>query len=157
MRKTVREYYGSDPNFIHKTVREYYGSDGQFHSRRRQVLRRVHRLAEPADLEMQLHLIRIGIAHLRDLLSARDLLPFLDEDFAVVRVCGQIRGIVLDDDELAVAAQAAARVDDAARRARAHGFACAARDVDSLEICRLGKAGDDLALRRPCPSELIDI
>ena len=39
----------------------------------------------------------------------RDLLPFLDEDVAVVRVRGQVGVVVLDDDELAVAAQAGCR------------------------------------------------
>src|SRR6266478_9753768 len=47
----------------------------------------IDRLAEAADLEMQLDLIRVGIAHFADLLSLGDLLAFLDRGVTVVRVC----------------------------------------------------------------------
>ena len=75
---------------------------------RRQVLQRIHRPAEPPDLEVQLHLVGVGRAHLGDLLPARHLLAFLHDDVAVVRVRREERVVVLDDDELAVAAQARA-------------------------------------------------
>jgi hypothetical protein len=68
----------------------------------------------PADLEVQLDLVGVGIAHLGDLLSAGHRLTFLDQDVAVVRIGGEEGPVVLDDDELAVAAQSGSRVDDLA-------------------------------------------
>ena len=64
-----------------------------------------------------------------------------------MRVRGEIGLVVLDDDELAVAAQAGARVDDLAGGAREHRLPGRARDVDALEVRGLGKTG-----RRSCPS-----
>ena len=58
---------------------------------------------------MQHHLVGVGVAHLGDLLALRDLLAFLHQDLAVVRVRRQPRRVVLDDDELAVAADARSR------------------------------------------------
>jgi hypothetical protein len=51
-----------------------------------QVLGRIDRLALLADLEMQLHRIGIGIAHLGDFLTTGDLLPFLDQDLPVMGI-----------------------------------------------------------------------
>src|SRR6266699_2189575 len=56
--------------------------------------------------------VGVGVAHLADLLSLADLLPFLDQNLAVVRVSGKVGVVVLDDDHLAVAAQARSGVDD---------------------------------------------
>jgi hypothetical protein len=78
----------------------------------RQIPQRVDRLALPANLEVQLDLVGVGVAHLGDLLSLDDLLPLFDQDVAVVRVRRQVSVVVLDDDELAVPAKSAARVDD---------------------------------------------
>src|SRR5262249_1048447 len=63
--------------------------------------------------------------------------------------------VVLDDDELAVTAQSAARVDDLARRARNDWLAGLASDVDALQIRGFGERRNDLALRRPYPVELV--
>ncbi len=90
----------------------------------------------PADLEVQLDLVGIGVAHLGDLLTLGDLLSFLHQDVPVVRVRRQVGTVVLDDDELAVAAQAGARVDDLAAGAGRDRLPRRAGDVDALETRR---------------------
>ena len=113
-------------------------------------------LPMPADLEVQLHLVGVGVAHLGDLLAARDLLAFLHEDLAVVRVRRQVRVVVLDDDELAVAAQSGAGVDDLAGRARDAPAAPPCRRCRCPSGSRFSEnAGDDLARRGPHPVELL--
>src|SRR5207247_9605175 len=77
---------------------------------------RVDRLSEATDLEMQLHLIGVAVAHLGDLLALRNQLAFLDHDLSVVRVRRQESRSVLADAELPVTAQARARIADLARR-----------------------------------------
>ena len=86
----------------------------------------------------------------------RDLLAFLHQDLAVVRVRGQVRLVVLDDDELAVAAQAGAGVDDLARGARdaPAGPAVPAMSMP-FRFAVSEKPVDDLALGRPDPVELV--
>src|SRR6266436_2105630 len=86
----------------------------------RKELGGVNRLTETADFEMELDLVGVGVAHLADLLSLAHLLAFLDQDIAIVRVGRQIRTVMFDDDQLAVAAQAGARIDDTAGGAGDH-------------------------------------
>ena len=57
-------------------------------SARWQVFHRIDRPALGANLKMQLHPVGVGIAHFRNLLPFTDLLAFLDEQLAVVRVNG---------------------------------------------------------------------
>ena len=76
--------------------------------------RRIDRLALLADLEVQLHAVGVGRAHLGDLLAALDGLVVLDQQRLVVRVGGEVGRVVLEDHQVAVAAQAGAGVDDAA-------------------------------------------
>ena len=94
---------------------------------------------------MKLDLVGVGVAHLADLLSLADLLPFLDQNLPVVRVRGKVGVVVLDDDQLAVAAQSRSRVNDSTGSAGQHRLTCLARDVDTLEIRTFGKSRDDLA------------
>jgi hypothetical protein len=82
---------------------------------------------------MELHLVGIGIAHLAELLPLDHRLAFLDRDLVEMRVRRQVGLVVLDDDELAVAAQPAPRIDDLARRAGKDRRAGRAADVDSLQ------------------------
>src|SRR5450432_3078747 len=104
----------------------------------RQVLDGIDWLAQSPDLEMQLDLVGVRVAHFADLLPFGDLLAFLHQDLAIVRVGGKIGRVVLDDDELAVAAQSRARVDDLAGRARNHRLAGLAGDVDPLQARCIG-------------------
>ena len=55
---------------------------------------------------MQLHAVRITAAHLGNFLTLSDALVFLDQQRLVVRVGRQERIVVLEDDQVAVAAQA---------------------------------------------------
>src|SRR5450631_2573770 len=91
-------------------------------------------LAEATNFEMQFYLVGVGIAHLADFLPFAYLLPFLDQNLAVVRVRGKERVVVLDDDQLAVAAQARSGVHDPARSAGQNRLAGLAADIDALEI-----------------------
>ena len=52
---------------------------------------------------MQLGAIGIAVAHLGDLLAFAHRLVFLDQQRLVVRVGRQEGGVVLDDDQVAVA------------------------------------------------------
>src|SRR5262249_61404393 len=83
-----------------------------------QELQGIDRLSELPYLEGQLRLGRVGVADLGDLLSPDDVVPLLHEEVAVVCVRGEIGLVVLDDDKLAVAAQARAAVPHAPRRGR---------------------------------------
>src|SRR6267154_2941565 len=118
---------------------------------------RVDRLAETAYFEMELDLVGVGVAHLAYLLSLAHLLSLFDEDIAIVRVRRQIRAVVFDDDQLAVPAQTSARVDNASRRTGDHGLARFTRDIDTLEVRRVGKAGDHFAGGGPHPLDLVVI
>ena len=62
---------------------------------------------------------------------------------------------MLDDDELAVAAQARPRVNDLARSARHDGLTGFARDIDAFQVCRFGEARHDFSCRRPDPAEIV--
>ena len=66
---------------------------------------------------MQACLPRGNLAHFSDLLPLRNHLSLTDQQLSIVRVDAQISGVVLDDDQVAVAPQAAAAVDDLTRRA----------------------------------------
>src|SRR5437588_6279086 len=84
----------------------------------RKEFRGIDGLALATNLEMQLDLVGVGVAHLGDLLPLADLLSLLDQDLAVVRVRRKVGVVVLDDDELAVAAQPRSCIDDATGGAR---------------------------------------
>src|SRR6202140_3072527 len=107
--------------------------------------RRVDGLAEATNFEMKLDLVGGGVAHLADLLSLADLLPFLDQNLAVVRVSRKVGVVVLDDDQLAVAAQACSRVKDSTGSPGHPRVPGPARDVDAFEIGTFGKSRDDLS------------
>ena len=83
---------------------------GRARSARRQRSGRIHRLAVVAQLEIQADLLAVAIAHFGDLLALGHALPFLDQQLAVVRVDAEEAGVVLDDHQVPVAAQAAARI-----------------------------------------------
>ncbi len=71
----------------------------------RDIAVRVNRFAVLTHLEMKLRSGSIGIAHQSNLLTAFYLLTFADQQFLVVPVRGQERGIVLDDDQVSVSPQ----------------------------------------------------
>ena len=105
---------------------------------------------------MQLWRVGIGVAEFRDLLAAHHLLAFLHHDLAVMRVHAVEAVVVLDDDELAVAADARSGVHHAPLRCCDHRIADPAADVDALAV-RLGKCSEDLSLRRPDEVDRIGI
>src|SRR6266853_2093694 len=107
--------------------------------------RGVDGLAEATDFEMKLDLVGVGVAHLADLLPLADLLSFLDQNLPVVRVRGKVGVVVLDDDQLAIAAQSRSRVNDPTGGAGQHRLTGLPRDVYALEIRTFGKSRDDLA------------
>src|ERR1700681_3000476 len=116
--------------------------------------RGVDGLSEATDFEMKLDLVGVGVAHFADLLSLADLLSFLDQNLPVVRVRRKVGVVVLDDDQLAVAAQACSRVNHSTSSAGHHRLTGLAHDVDAFEIRTFGKSRDDLARRGPRPIEL---
>ena len=59
-------------------------------------------------------------AHVGDDLAGRDILPFVHQEFSIVRIGGQQTVAMLDDDEVSIAAQSAAGVDDPARARGTH-------------------------------------
>src|SRR3982074_2607142 len=107
--------------------------------------RRGDGLAAARNFEMQLALVGVGVAHLTDLLSLADLLPFLDQNLAVVRVSGKVGVVVLDDDQLAVAAQARSGVNDSTGSTGQYRLTGLAANVDALEIRTFGKSFDNLS------------
>src|SRR5450756_688675 len=112
----------------------------------RQIFRRINRLAETTHFKMKLDFAGIGVAHLGDLLSARDALPFFHQHFIVMRVSTEISLIVLDDDQLAITAQPAAAIYHLAGCAGQNRLPELACDIDALAICLLytSDAADDL-------------
>src|SRR5450755_3826228 len=78
-----------------------------------QEFRGIDGLAEAANFEMKLDLVGVGVTHLGDLLSLAHLLPFLDQNLTIVRVSRKIGVVVLDDDQLAVAAQPCSGINHA--------------------------------------------
>lgn len=101
-------------------------------SARGQVACGVDRAAAVTQLEMQRDAIAVAAAHLGDRLPLCDRLAFPHEQRAVVRVGRQVIGVVLQDDQIAVAAQAVARIDDRAGGGRLHRRTGRIRDVDPL-------------------------
>ena len=94
------------------------------------------------------------LAHQRDRRAARDVLALRHEQLGVVAVGVRERLVVLDDDELAVADEPAAGVDDSARRRRAHGLTLAAADRDAGGDAAVGaEPRDESAVGRPRPAQ----
>src|SRR5690606_5725710 len=98
----------------------------------RQVEKRIDGFAVVADLEMQLVAVGAGAAHLGDLLARLHPLALGYQALAVVAVGRQPLFVVLDDDQLAIAHQARARIDHDAVGGRVHRLAGGAADVDTL-------------------------
>ena len=76
----------------------------------------VHGFALTANLEVQLHPVRARGAHLGNALPDLDLLPFPNEQPAVVAVGTHVGIAVLDDHEFAVAPQTTTGVHNRAIR-----------------------------------------
>ena len=103
---------------------------------------------------MQLRGIRTTAADLRDLLSLRYRLLFLDKDRIVMGVGRQVGIVVLDDHELSVTPQSLADVDHLATGAGIHRFPLFPRDVQAL-VVRLGEACTDPPASRPSPVDFL--
>src|SRR5690606_33748533 len=107
-----------------------------------------------ADLEMQLVAVGAGAAHLGDLLARLHPLALGYQALAVVAVGRQPLFVVLDDDQLAIAHQARARIDHDAVGGRVHRLAGGAADVDTLAGgVAFDIGGDHRPLRRPLPAD----
>ncbi len=115
---------------------------------RRQVTRRIDRLALATHFKVQLDAIGIGAAHLGNLLTLFDRLIFLDQQRLVVGVSRQIGVVVLEDDEVAIAAQTSASVDHTAISRRNHGAAPLPADAITF-VPRLIKATNRGTAARP--------
>src|SRR5690242_7717831 len=91
---------------------------------------RIYGLPVVSDLEVQHRLRAIGGAmfHLSDALAFCDEVALFHEQSAVVPVHGQVIFVVFDDDEPAVAPQAAPAIYDFAGCTRKHQCAPAAGD-----------------------------
>src|SRR5690606_2082727 len=90
--------------------------------------------------------------HGADLLPGTDHVPFLDEDFLVIAVGRQIAGVVLDDDQVAVSAQAAAGVDHPSRAGGVDRLSQRPSQPDTLLALTCGgEALDQLAIGGPTP------
>src|SRR5581483_11798613 len=119
---------------VDSSFRPFWGGPRGFSRRslRRQERQRVDRLAVLADLEMQQRLLLRPDAELGDRLPGGDQIAFAHEALAVVAVGREIRLVVLDDHELAVALEAGAAVDDAAGCGGDHRLAEIAGNVEAL-------------------------
>ena len=106
---------------------------------------------------MELDLVGVGAAHLRDLLALGDALSFLHQELVVVAVDGQERVVVLDDDQLAEAADAGTAENDLPGGARVDRLARLARYADPLQVRGIAEVVDDLAARRPGELYLVAI
>src|SRR5688572_19371636 len=96
---------------------------------------------------MKLDLVGVGIAHFRDLLPLGNILTLFHHQLAVMGIDAQERIVVLDDDELAEAADTGAAEDDPAWRAgkyRLAGPAC-----DAYAFAAILEAGHELAIDGP--------
>src|SRR5690554_4443815 len=76
-----------------------------------QITERVHRLAATSNFKMQLDPVGTTAPHLRDLLPDPDLLPFLYQQTAVMRISTEEIVVMLDDDHVAVTNQPPPRID----------------------------------------------
>src|SRR4029078_6075751 len=97
----------------------------------REELERIDRHAVAADLEVQPRLALGAEAPRSDPFSARDVLPLHQDQLAVVPVGCQVGLVMLDDHELPIADETAARIHDAALCRRAHGVGRLAADSDT--------------------------
>src|SRR5579862_6904298 len=85
------------------------------------------------DLEMKLRRVdRAGRARRRDLLSALHRLAALYQQFSVMGVSGHIAARMLDQHQIAIAAQLVAGIGDAAGIGRADRLARPRRDVNAV-------------------------
>src|SRR5574343_1502975 len=109
---------------------------------------RIDRFALAAHLEVQLHAVGVAVAHLGDLFAAAHLLVFLDQQLLVVGVSRQVGVVVLEDDQVAIAAQACAGIHHLAVGRGQHRVAGLACDVHAL-VLGFVKALDHLAIGRP--------
>ncbi|MDQ0586733.1 hypothetical protein QFZ47_000842 [Variovorax paradoxus] len=119
----------------------------------RQVARRVDGLALAADFEMQLDAVGVAVAHLGDLLALLHRLVFLHEQRLVMRIGREVGVVVLQDDQVAVAAQTCAGIDDAAVGRREDSVSRLAADVEAL-VLGVVETREQRTVRRPDPAEV---
>lgn len=95
-----------------------------------QVLGGIHGNAVFTDFKVKLYAWSIGFAHGGDALAAADGLALLNQYSFVVAVGTQVGLVVLDDDEIAITAQAGTDIDNFAIGGRQDGIASRATKFD---------------------------
>ena len=98
----------------------------------RQILGRVNRFAVAAHFKVQHHTLCIRVAHVGNTLTFAHGLVFFDQQRLVVCVSGEVGVVVLQDDQIAVAAQARASVNNTAIGRRINRVTQFASDFQTL-------------------------
>src|SRR5882672_12627117 len=101
-------------------------------STRRQIFQRIDWLPAAANLKVQSWRFGIALAEFSDALAALDTLALLDQQSAIVGIRRNEVITVLDDQQVAKAAQAVAGIDDGAVTGRKHRITVGAIEVDAL-------------------------
>ena len=84
----------------------------------RKETERIDRFAVAPNFKIQHGLIGRPLTHVADHLAFGNFLPIVHQRFAIVRIGGEQVLAMLDDDEISVASNAAAGIDDPPRRGR---------------------------------------
>lgn len=103
---------------------------------------------------MQLHAIGVAVSHFGNLLSFLHSLVFLHQDRLVVRVGGEIRIVVLENDQVAVTAQTGACIDHSAIASSQHGIPGFPTNVQSL-VFGLVESCQQRSVRWPDPTYIL--
>lgn len=97
---------------------------------------------------MQLHPVSIAAAHFGNLLTLSHRLAFLDQHRLIVCIGGEVSVVVLEDDQVAVTAQAGTGIHDAASGCSHNGVASLPPNVNSLGVAPI-KPSDRRPVGRP--------
>src|SRR5690606_7065774 len=117
------------------------------------ITERAHALPPTSDLEMQLHPVGAGIAHLRDRLSCTYLFPLFHQQAAVMGIGTEIGLIVLDDDHVPITEQSTTRVNYCSVSRSFYRLTQLTGNINPfIQTAVRLESGDDLALRRPLPA-----
>jgi len=103
---------------------------------------------------VELDTVCVGVAHLGNLLALAHGLVFLDQQRLVVGIGREEGVVVLQDHQVAIAAQACAGVDHAAIGSSQHGLARLAGNIEAL-VARLVKARDQRARSGPDEGDVV--
>ena len=103
---------------------------------------------------MQLDAVGIAAAHFGNLLPFAHRLVFFHQQHLVVCVSGQVRIVVLQDDQVAITAQTRPDIDHTTIGCSKHGITCGSTDIQTF-VSGFVEGCQDSSARGPDPAKVV--